>query len=190
MPISRSPASSRTSTSVGARSSRLADGLARAIEALRLEPLRRGEQRHHHRGFFVFADQQRADDGDHHQGVDVERAAPDRTPGALGRKHRADHGGGDEQGLHPPRTAREPADRAARTARSGRNGGQPAASSGAGRLGRLPRRQCQRPGGHTSGSRSMAGWQRRSNRRSSRPPWRDAAPAPRATSLRRAATSA
>ena len=85
-----------------------ADRLAGAIEALRLEPLRRGEQRHHHRRFFVFADRHRADHGDHHQHVDVEREPLDRLPRALRRKHRADDGGGDQQTCDPPWSVRSP----------------------------------------------------------------------------------
>ncbi len=81
------------------------DGGARAIDALRLEPLRHREEEDHDRGFLPFANHQRPADRDHHQRVDVEHPAPQRAPGAAGRKHRAGDDGDQEQRLGPRRRA-------------------------------------------------------------------------------------
>src|SRR5687768_5179728 len=112
----------------------LADGLARAIETLRFEPLRGGEERHDHRRLFVFADEHGADDCDDHQDVDVQRAAPHRLPGALRGKYRADYGGGNQEGVNPPRGLEQHTDAAADDRQQRGNCSEPAAHTSAGRL--------------------------------------------------------
>ena len=114
-----------------------ANGLAGAVEALCLEPLRGGEQRHHHRGFFVFADRHRANHGDDHQHVDVEREPLDRLPGALRREDRAHDGGGHQQALDPPGSVDHHADATAGDREDRGHGGKPATDARAGRRRRV-----------------------------------------------------
>ena len=114
-----------------------ADRLARAIEALRLEPLRRGKQRDHHRGFVPFADGNGANHGDHHQRVDIETALAKGLHRALGGKHGADEGGGDKQRRAPPRPRRQRAEGAADDDEARGGCGKPSAHARAGRRRRM-----------------------------------------------------
>ena len=110
-----------------------ANRLPGAIEALRFEPLRRREQRHDHRRLLELADRDRADHGDDHQHVDVERTSLDRLPRAPGREHRSNDGGGDEDRRAPPGERGEPADAARRRDQRRGDAGEPAANARAGR---------------------------------------------------------
>ena len=118
---------------------------ARAIEALRLEPLRRREQRHDHRRLFELADRDRADDGDDHQHVDVERAALDRLPRALRRETPAPTMAAAMKigALHSGNGVNQPMPHADHDQRR-RDAGEPAANARAGRR-RLVSSQCAQP---------------------------------------------
>ncbi len=109
----------------------------RAIERLHLEPLREREEQHDHRGFFHLIDQQGADDGDDHQGVDVERPRRMRRQRAPRREDAADEGGGDEDRRHPGGTNREQVQHAAGGDEPAGGGGCDGPRPGAGRLGRV-----------------------------------------------------
>jgi hypothetical protein len=69
-----------------------ADGVARAVHAVRLEMLREREEKDHCRGFRPLPDGDRADDGNRHQDVHVERAVAEAharpaTPDTRRRRH-------------------------------------------------------------------------------------------------------
>jgi hypothetical protein len=67
------------------------DRAARPRHAARLEELRQREEEDHRRRLEPLADAERADDGDQHQHVDVERAVTHREPRALRDRQAARH---------------------------------------------------------------------------------------------------
>ena len=88
-----------------------ADGVARAIQGLRLDQLGDGEQHADHRRFRPLADEHGAGHGDTHQGVDVQVTVLQCDPAlAVGRQAGAEDGQQGEAGDHPVRRQAEPFD--------------------------------------------------------------------------------